>query len=308
MYLMSHESSVVYFEDLKKLEIRSLFHQASEMRRQDEAGNNITENRKKASIALVFLEASTRTQCSFVQAAHKLDFKTVVLQGDANSSLSKGETLEDTVLQLASMAVDGLIVRAPGDFKIDEVLRKVSCPVINAGWGSHNHPTQGLLDAFTIFDELGEIKGKKILIVGDLKHSRCAVSQMEIFQHLGADVGISCPEEFCPDEEKVSHIQRQRFSNMTEGLEWADVVIALRVQRERHGGVDWNLESYRQKFQISKAMLKNFKQEGLIMAPGPVNWGVELNSDVQEDGRNRILRQVYNGVFVRAALLERLIG
>lgn len=311
---MPHSKSFIFFRDFQNWNFPSFFYQVAKLRRLDEHGQRLLDpqglsyQNKVPTIAMAFLEPSTRTQLSFQQAAYKQGFKTLSLTKNSETSLSKGESQEDTVLQMVAMSVDAIVVRAGDGFDFKQIQELSSCPVINGGWGKKSHPTQGLLDAFTVFDELGEIKNKKVLIVGDVRHSRCAISQMEIFQLLGAQLGTVYPKEFCPPPQRVEHLQFHEFDNLKEGLSWADVVISLRVQKERHEGKHWDEDKYIKEFQLSKTSLKVFSEQGILMAPGPINWGIEINKDVVGDSRNRILRQVYNGIFVRAALLDKMVN
>lgn len=275
-------------------------------RRIDDLIQNIGHHQKV--LAMVFSEPSTRTRTSFQIACHRLGMRSVVLDNLAVSSVSKGETLEDTFRNVASMWPDALILRYGGTHDTDQVLREIPCPVISAGIGTQEHPTQALLDAYTILENRGRIDGEKLLIVGDVLHSRVANSNLILMRKLGAEVAYCAPKEFIPNKENWKGVKH--FSDLEEGIRWATAVMGLRIQKERHQatGIGLSIAEYREKFRIGGDQMKNFVADGVLLHPGPVIQGVEFSSFVMKDPRCRVLDQVTNGVFVRAALLSLIFG
>lgn len=256
-------------------------------------------------VALLFLEPSTRTRLSFQTAAYRLGLPVTVME-PAGSSVVKGETLADTVLNITSMQPDALVVRWGSTTELDEILPSLETPVINAGSGTLAHPTQALLDAYTILKERGSVRGERVLIVGDVRHSRVAHSNFEVLSKLGAEIAVCGPDYFLPQAKEGIRI----FCDLDEGLKWATVCMGLRIQFERHeAGEDLKqrLTDYHLSFGISPARLQSFSQEGILMHPGPINHGVEFDSRVLQDPRCRVLEQVTNGVLIRAAVLTRVL-
>lgn len=259
-------------------------------------------------IALVFAEPSTRTRTSFQIAGMRLGLRAVLLDNPSISSLQKGETFFDTLKNVAAMKPDIMVVRYGVDKEADESLDKLGVPVVNAGIGTMEHPTQALLDAFTILENRGSIKGEKVLIVGDVLHSRVANSNLVLLKMLGAEVAYCAPEEFIPRQEAWKGVKS--FSDLNEAISWATVVMGLRIQKERHGqqGIGLTVAEYRDKYRIGGDNLKLFAKDGILLHPGPVNRGVEISNFALNDSRCRILDQVTNGVFVRAALISFILG
>lgn len=259
-------------------------------------------------LALVFAEPSTRTRLSFQMAAFRLGLRTVVLDNPSVASLSKGETLEDTFRNVAAMGPDAMVVRFNQDEEAEKAIREVSCPIINGGIGTKEHPTQALLDAFTILENRGQVKGERVLIVGDVLHSRVANSNLILLQHMGAEVAYCAPDEFVPQQEQWQSIKS--FSSLEEGVEWASVIMGLRVQRERHTqpGVGLSIAEYRERYRIGGDQLKVFAKDGILLHPGPVVRGVEFSDYVLSEPRCKVRDQVTNGVFVRAALVSFVLG
>lgn len=253
------------------------------------------------TIVNFFCEPSTRTRMSFELAAKRLsaDMLNVV---SSSSSLSKGESLKDTARNIEAMKVDMIIIRhsMPGSPQL--LADCVSCSVINAGDGPHEHPTQGLLDAFTIKEKKGRIQGLKVLIVGDIAHSRVARSNIWTLKKLGADVTVVGPSTLIPPEIEKMGVNVSYY--LDEEIPKADVINILRIQRERQ---DRNffptLREYIQLFGVSEARLKNAKKDLLIMHPGPANRGVEIDPAVADGPYSVILDQVTNGIAVRMAVL-----
>lgn len=258
-------------------------------------------------VSLLFFEPSTRTRLSFQTAAYRLGLPVLTMES-ASSSVAKGESLTDTVLNVLAMGPDTLVLRYGISHELDALLPTLDVPVINAGSGAMAHPTQALLDAYTIHRELGGIEGQRVLIVGDVRHSRVARSNFDILAKMGAEVGVCGPQELLPSLAEAPGAQV--FTCLEEGLRWATVCMALRIQFERHDSseVRERIAEYHRSYGITRARLHSFGAEGILMHPGPINHGVELASDVLEDPRSRILAQVRNGVLIRAALLAKTVG
>jgi aspartate carbamoyltransferase catalytic subunit len=225
------------------------------------------------------------------------------------SSLTKGETLEDTFRNIAAMQPDLLVVRYGNNPEADVVVRELPCPVINGGIGTAEHPTQSLIDAFTVRQFHGKTKNEKILIVGDVLHSRVANSDLLLMTRLGMEVAYCAPAQFEPKNEKWKNVRK--FSNLNEGVAWASVVMGLRVQKERHQneeGIGFSMAEYREQFRIGGDQLKHFRPDGILLHPGPVIRGIEFSAFVLNDKRCKVLDQVTNGVYVRASLMSFMLG
>lgn len=263
-------------------------------------------------VGCLFFEASTRTRMSFQMAAYRLGHQVLTMEMNAASSLSKGETYEDTVLNIAAMKPDVLVVRYGNSVELDQLLPTLPMPVLNAGSGVAAHPTQALLDSYTIRKELGGVAGKKVLIVGDIKHSRVARSNFDVLLKLGAEVAVAGPDAMIPDD-LPKNVKRVEI--IEDGLKWADVYMGLRIQVERHSaerniGSDSSLKSnddYHNRFGLNQPRLNLLKKQSIVLHPGPINHGVEFSHDVAKDPRNRVLNQVTNGVLIRASLLQRAL-
>lgn len=253
---------------------------------------------KGRTAGLIFFEPSTRTRMSFEFACAREGVAPITLSGDAGSSLEKGETPEDTVLNIAAMKPDCLIIRCGDALDLEQIAKNLPMPVLNAGWGKRGHPTQALLDAYAMTERWGSVAGRKLLIVGDVRHSRVAASHFELSRILGYEVAIAGPEDFLPKDPAVPV-----FGSLEDGLRWADAVMSLRVQTERHQNPS-DLASFLKTWGLDHRKLKELKSDGLIMHPGPVNWGVEMSIDIPNDPRTIILDQVTGGVFVRQALIR----
>lgn len=253
------------------------------------------------TIANVFFENSTRTKLSFELAEKRLSADVVNFSA-SGSSVKKGETLLDTVNNILAMKVDMVVMRHSSIGAPHFLARNIKANVVNAGDGTHEHPTQALLDAYSIKEKLGTLEGKKIAIIGDILHSRVALSDIFAFQKLGAEVMVCGPITLIPKYikslgVKVSHEVR-------EVLEWCDVANVLRIQLERQQIKYFpSLREYSLYYGIHKKMLDNLNKEIVIMHPGPINRGIELNSDVADSEHSIILDQVENGVAVRMAIL-----
>lgn len=293
--------SVIDLKSATPREIYSLFELASKLKSDFTTYKAIPQ---KGLAALLFFEPSTRTRFSFEAACVRSGVYPLVLSGAAGTSLEKDETLEDTILNIEAMRPLFFVIRAPDELDLRGIAQKIKTPIINAGWGMQGHPTQALLDSLTVYEKFNVIEGKKILFVGDIKHSRVVSSHLELSKILGYKIGYSCPASFLPPQ-----IERDvmYFSQLKEGLQWADAVVALRVQKERHGSTKFSVEDYRTKFGLNNSALQFLNNDSLIMHPGPINYGIELEKEVLEDPRSQILKLVENGVFVREALILQLL-
>ena len=258
------------------------------------------------TIANLFFENSTRTKLSFELAEKRLSAD-VINFSSASSSVTKGETLLDTVNNILAMKVDIVVIRHPNPGASVFLSRNIDAKIVNAGDGTHEHPTQALLDAYSIREKYGEVVGKKILIVGDILHSRVALSNIYCLQKLGAEVKVCGPSSLMPkhlDALGVTH-----FSDLKAALEWCDVANILRIQLERQD-VNYfpSLREYAMVYGVNKETLDGLEKEITIMHPGPINRGVELSSDVADSKHAIILDQVENGVAIRMAVLYLLAG
>jgi len=258
------------------------------------------------TIVNLFFEASTRTRISFEFAEKRLSADTVNIS-ETGSSVAKGETLVDTARNLEAMRIDMVVMRHAASGAARFLAERIPSHVINAGDGRHEHPTQGLLDLLTIRDRLGRIDGLKVCIVGDILHSRVARSNIYGLQKLGAEVAVCGPPTLLPVA--PSELGVQVFRRIEEAIEWADVLNVLRLQLERmRGGYVPSLREYNRIWGVTSARLDAAPKDVLILHPGPMNRGVEIDSDVADGPHSVILNQVTNGVAVRMAVLYLLAG
>jgi len=253
-----------------------------------------------------FFENSTRTRISFELAEKRLSADVINFSASA-SSVSKGETLLDTVNNLLAMKVDMVVMRHPAPGACLFLSHHIDAAIINAGDGTHEHPTQALLDAFTLINTWGSLKGKKILIVGDIKHSRVALSDMLLFRLLGAKVRVCGPGSLIPPDMHALDVEVSY--DLDESLQWCDAVIMLRIQMERQeGGLIPSLRDYAIGYSLTAARMAKLKKVIPVLHPGPINRGVEITSDVADAPNSLILDQVENGVAIRMAVLYLLAG
>ena len=258
------------------------------------------------TIANLFFENSTRTKLSFELAEKRLSAD-VINFSSVSSSVTKGESLLDTVNNILAMKVDIVVMRHSKPGASVFLSRNIDAKIVNAGDGTHEHPTQALLDSYSIREKYGEVKGKKIVIIGDILHSRVALSNIYCLQKLGAEVRVCGPSSLMPkylDALNVSH-----FSDLKEALNWCDIANVLRIQLERQA-VNYfpSLREYAMVYGINKNLLDSLGKEITIMHPGPINRGVELSSDVADSKHSIILDQVENGVAIRMAVIYLLAG
>ena len=258
------------------------------------------------TVANLFFENSTRTRLSFELAQKRLSADVINFSA-STSSVKKGETLVDTVNNILAMKVDMLVMRHASPGAAIFLSKKVNAKIINAGDGSHEHPTQALLDAFSMQEKLGNLKGKKIVIVGDILHSRVALSNIFCLQKLGALVKVCGPQTLIPKFIKSLNVEVEL--NLRKALEWCDVANMLRIQLERQEIKYFpSLREYTMMYGLDKALLNSLSKKIIVMHPGPINRGVEITSDVADSDQSIILDQVENGVAIRMAVMFLLAG
>lgn len=292
------------FIDLKKLtekQILRLFSLAQQIEKTDQM-----EELKVAPVALLFFEPSTRTRFSFEMSCGRLGLRSILLSGKAGTSLEKGETLEDTILNIAAMKPSLIVTRADDELAMPAIASTLRIPWINAGWGKRGHPTQALLDALTMQKFLGRLHDKKVLFIGDVRHSRVVASHLELSRILNYQVGVCGPSEFLFSHRTEENAHAKIFKTREEGLKWADVVVALRVQNERHEK-QHQLNQYNSEWGLNEKSLTALAAQSLILHPGPINQGVEMTSQALKDSRCHVLEQVTQGVFLRQALIKTLL-
>ena len=259
-----------------------------------------------ATIVNLFFEASTRTRVSFEFAEKRLSADTVNV-ASTGSSVQKGETLVDTARNLEAMRIDMVVIRHGASGAAQFLADRIESNVINAGDGTHEHPTQGLLDLLTLRDHFKRLEGIKVCIVGDVLHSRVARSNIWGLKKVGADVAVCGPRSLLPNA--IDDLDVEVFDRVEEAIEWADALNILRLQLERmQGGYIPSLREYNRVFGVSRERLERAPRDLLILHPGPMNRGVEIDSDVADGPFSVILDQVTNGVAVRMAVLYLLSG
>lgn len=258
------------------------------------------------TVVNLFFEPSTRTRISFEFAEKRMSADTVNV-ASSGSSVSKGETLVDTARNLEAMRIDMVVVRHGASGAAQFLAERIESNVINAGDGTHEHPTQGLLDLLTLRQRLGSLEGRRVCICGDVLHSRVARSNIYGLKALGAEVAVCGPRSLLPNA--INEMGVQVFDRIEAAIEWADALNVLRLQLERmQGGYIPSLREYNRVFGVTGARLAAAKRELLILHPGPMNRGVEIDSDVADGPHSVILDQVTNGVAVRMAVLYLLAG
>ena len=258
------------------------------------------------TIVNLFFEASTRTRISFEFAEKRLSADTVSV-ASSGSSVSKGETLVDTARNLEAMRIDMVVIRHGASGAAAFLAERIESNVINAGDGTHEHPTQGLLDLLTLRDHFGSLEGLRVCIVGDVLHSRVARSNIWGLKKMGAEVAVCGPKSLLPHA--IAEMGVKVFPRVEEAIEWAQALNILRLQLERMtSGYIPSLREYNRVFGVTRERLERAKHDVLIMHPGPMNRGVEIDSDVADGPHSVILNQVTNGVAVRMAVLYLLAG
>jgi aspartate carbamoyltransferase catalytic subunit len=303
----SSKSSLINLKNFTQNKIGSLFSKSLDLKKnfnQFNLSNESYHSGYKGTAALLFFEPSTRTRFSFEAACSRAGFHPLVLDGGIGTSLEKGETVEDTIFNIEALRPLFFVIRCDDKVDLVQVGQQLSVPVINAGWGKQGHPTQALLDGLTIFEKRGDLSKQNILFVGDIKHSRVVSSHIELAAVTGSSIAFCSTEEFLPAQIPLGV---KVFKTLESALEWAQVIIALRVQKERHDlNSKFSLEDYRSQFGINLQRMKKLSPEAIIMHPGPINYGVEIESDILSDSRCVILKQVENGAFLREALIRNI--
>lgn len=284
---MKHFLSV---EHMTKEEIIALLDMA-EKYRQDEY-----ELTKQVFSANLFFEPSTRTKMSFIVAERRLGIEALEFNTE-NSSMKKGETLYDTAKTFEAIGADVLVIRHESDDWADKLKDRMNVPIVNAGAGKKDHPTQSLLDAITIYQEFGSFDGLNIIIAGDIKHSRVARSNAQMLTKLGANVYFTGAPDFMDDSLAYPYV------TMDEAIEMSDVLMLLRIQHERHDQFSSSTVNYNEHYGLTIEREKKMKEHAIVLHPGPVNRGVEIDTTLVECDRSRIFKQMSNGVYVRMAVL-----
>lgn len=260
---------------------------------------------KGMTVINCFYEPSTRTRTSFELAAKRLSADTINFSS-GGSSVEKGETLLDTVLNLQAMAPDCIVLRHPLSGAPHFLAKKVNCSIVNAGDGTHEHPTQALLDAFTILEKKGKIDGLEVTILGDILHSRVARSNIYCLSKLGAKIKVCGPLTLIPPY--LENLNVKVYTKLEEAIEGSDVIMVLRIQKERISSSAFpSIREYFEFFGLSEKKLRKAKKDVIIMHPGPMNRGVEISTDVADGPYSVILDQVSNGMAVRMAVLYLLL-
>ena len=299
-------SHLLGIKDLTKSDIDLIFKTADSFKEVINRPIKKVPTLRDITIANLFFENSTRTKLSFELAEKRLSADIVNFTA-GNSSLKKGETLVDTANNILSMKVDILVMRHPHSGAAKFLAEKTNTVIINAGDGTHEHPTQALLDCYSIKEKLGEIEGKKVVLIGDIKHSRVALSNIFALKKLGAQVMVCGPTTLIPKHIKDLGVEVSH--DMEKALKWCDVANVLRIQLERQDIQYFpSIREYAQQFQINKEILQNIKKPITILHPGPINRGVEITSEIADSDNSIILNQVENGVAVRMAVIYLLAG
>ena len=258
------------------------------------------------TIANLFFENSTRTKLSFELAEKRLSADVVNFSA-ASSSVKKGETLIDTVNNILAMKVDMVVMRHPSPGAAVFLSKHIDSVIINAGDGTHEHPTQALLDAYSIREKLGDVKGKNVVIVGDILHSRVAISNIHCLKKLGAHVKVCGPLTLMPKH--IESLGVEVETNLKKALEWCDVANMLRIQHERQEVKYFpSLKEYTLQYGLTQDLLDELDKNIVIMHPGPINRGVEISSEIADSNNSIILNQVENGVAIRMAVIYLLAG
>jgi aspartate carbamoyltransferase catalytic subunit len=291
---------------LKEKDIQLIFETADQFKSIINRPIKKVPSLRDLTIANIFFENSTRTKLSFELAEKRLSAD-IVNFAASSSSVSKGETLIDTVNNILAMKVDMVVMRHPYAGAANFLSKHVKAQIINAGDGAHEHPTQALLDAFSIREKLGDLAGKKVVIVGDILHSRVALSNILCLKLLGAEVRVCGPSTLIPKH--IAALGVKVENDLRTALEWCDVANMLRIQLERQDTKYFpSLREYAMRYGLDKKLLDSLKKEIVIMHPGPINRGVEITSDVADSKQSIILEQVENGVAIRMAAIYLLAG
>jgi len=293
--------SLLTIRSLEADTIRHLVDKAADFKKRLNEGKSLPKRSDKV-VGMLFFENSTRTRVSFEQAAHYLGMKTASFTS-GGSSMAKGETLKDTIYTLRYERLNGLVMRHKASGAASLAAKYFGGPVLNAGDGQHEHPTQALGDALTMIERKGKIEGLTVAIVGDVEHSRVARSNAWLLQKLGAEVRFVGPRTLMPGHTGL--LPGRVFYDLQTGLEDADVVICLRLQKERmEEGMLSSVAEYSRLYQVNRENLAYAKKDCLVMHPGPINRGVEVDDVAADSDRSAIRAQIENGIFVRMAALD----
>lgn len=288
-------------KDLNEKDIQLIFETADNFKEVINRPIKKVPSLRDVTVANVFFENSTRTRLSFELAQKRLSADVINFSA-SSSSVSKGETLIDTVKNILAMKVDMIVMRHPYPGAGVFLSKRIRANIINAGDGAHEHPTQALLDAFSIREKLGDVKGKKIVIVGDILHSRVALSNILCLQKLGAEVMVCGPTTLMPRH--IGELGVKVENSLRKALEWCDIANMLRIQLERQDIKYFpSLREYTMMYGLNRDLLDSLGKPITIMHPGPVNRGVEITSDVADSEHSIILEQVENGVAIRMAVM-----
>lgn len=288
-------------EELSTQEILALLERAQYFHKTQNIHNNLLLQNK--IVANVFFEPSTRTRSSFEIAAKKLGAHVINFSPE-NSSVKKGETIYDTLKTLESLGANCLVVRHADDHIFDGLQNKFQIPLINAGAGKFEHPSQGLLDLLTLSQEFKTLKGLNIAICGDILHSRVAGSLMVLAKKFEMNLFVCGPEALLPTKLPAS----AKKAKLDEVISKIDVLMLLRVQLERHEGLDLDAKNYLKDFGLNTERIKKLSPKAIIMHPGPFNRGIEIDDSLIEHSQSRIFKQMSNGVFARMSILETMLG
>jgi len=294
-------------EDLDRAEIELILERAKAFQPLQGEGFRRLDTLRGRTVVNLFFEASTRTRTSFEIAAKRLGADAISITAQA-SSVSKGESLVDTLNTLGAMRPDAIIMRHAASGAPHFLQRHLAIPIVNAGDGTHEHPTQALLDARTILDRGKKLEGLRVAIIGDIAHSRVARSNVYLLANFQADIVLCGPASLLPEELKQLAPGVRLTTSMTEAIHDADVIMMLRVQLERQHEAAFPASEYFSFYGLRLDHLKLAKPDVMVMHPGPINRGREISSEVADSQRSAILNQVENGIAVRMAVLERVLG
>jgi len=294
-------SHLLGIKDLTESDIQLIFETADHFKEVINRPIKKVPSLRDITIANLFFEDSTRTRLSFELAEKRLSADTINFSA-SSSSVNKGETLVDTVNNILAMKVDMVVMRHPNPGAGVFLSKQVNAKIINAGDGTHEHPTQALLDSYSIRERLGDVAGKKVVIVGDILHSRVALSNILALKKLGAEVKVCGPKTLIPKH--VESLGVEVELNLRKALEWCDVANMLRIQNERMDISYFpSTREYVKQYGVNKKILNSLDKEIIVMHPGPINRGVEVTSDVADSKQAIILDQVENGVAIRMAVI-----
>lgn len=294
-------------KDLQKQDIQLILSTAKEFKEVLQRPIKKVPSLRDTTVVNLFYENSTRTRISFELAEKRLSADSINFSA-SGSSVSKGETLLDTVNNLLSMKIDIVVMRHSASGAPHFLSKHIPAAIINAGDGINEHPTQALLDAFSIEEKLGTLEGKRIVLIGDIMHSRVALSNIHLLKKVGAEVMVAGPPTLIPKYISDAFDIKVEY-NLKKALQWCDVANVLRIQLERQNQILFSsLREYNLAYGLSKKLLESINKEIVIMHPGPINRGVEIDSDVADSHQSIILQQVENGVAVRMAVLYLLSG